>query len=131
MLAVGKESASASTASSGAAVSIDQGSAPFAAKAECGRSVRAPTHARLTLLNMTPSWGSHMEIRADPNVARALELIRSAWRNNTAHDNLFYHTDGLFHHTDGRSAYGRRSPSSSGAAARTVFDFILSAMSSA
>jgi hypothetical protein len=30
-----------------------------------------------------------MEIRADPNAARALELIRSAWRNNTAPDNLF------------------------------------------
>jgi len=65
-----------------------------------------------------------MEMRADPNAARALELIRSAWRNNTAHDNLF-------HHIDGRSAYGRRSPSSSGASAQIVFDFIWSAMSSA
>jgi hypothetical protein len=71
MLVVGKESASARTASSGAAVSIDQGSAPFAAKAKCGRSVRAPTHARLILLNMTPSWGfAHGDTRRSERSAR-------------------------------------------------------------
>ena len=45
--------------------------APFAAKAKCGRSVRAPTHARLILLYMTPSWGfAHGDTRRSERSTR-------------------------------------------------------------
>jgi hypothetical protein len=77
---------------------------------------------------MTPSLGVRAWRYAQTRTQRALELIRAAWRNNTAHGNLFYHTDGLFDHADGAERLRAALASSSGASARIVFDFIWSAM---
>src|SRR5271155_1754142 len=48
-----------------------------AAKAKCGRTVSAPNHARLTLLDVTTSRGSRAETGAVANASSTVQPIRS------------------------------------------------------